>query len=217
MTIIIPTEDLVGIIKDVLPFVSPDKEDTVLRAVRFEWDGTMLHTQSTNELAIAWASWHPDDAPAEDGQDSILALPGGDDDPRAWRMPFDDAKKLADIYALPAKFGRIPLHLTINTDRIAVRRDRNGPIPGITTTWATQDDTDAFPNIRSLLAQASALEPVKGIAFNPEYLAAFKQVRPRGPLEMAFTGESGMVLVQVGNRFCGGITPVRRGDERLAA
>jgi hypothetical protein len=69
-----------------------------------------------------------------------------------------------------------------------------------------------------VLANHDAVTPVKEIAFTAKWLADFAKVRPRGPLELGFTGPESLVHVTVGNRFMGAITPVRRSadNERLA-
>jgi hypothetical protein len=69
-----------------------------------------------------------------------------------------------------------------------------------------------MPNIRELLADNDTIAPVTGLAFGAKFLADFAKVRPRGPLEMTFTGPQRLVHVAIGKRFTGAIMPTRVGD-----
>ncbi|WP_213451561.1 hypothetical protein [Rhizomonospora bruguierae] len=62
--ITIPTGELVGLLGDVVPFASPDKDMPNYNVVRLEWDGEMLHALTCDTIRIGWSSWHPDAAGA---------------------------------------------------------------------------------------------------------------------------------------------------------
>jgi len=213
--ITIPTGELTGIIADVLPFAHTDEELPAINAVRVEWDGQQLHALATDRVRIAISSWHPDDDPDEAVQEELFGRWGGADARWAASLPRADAKDLVDAYKLPAKEQRVPLTIGLVVGQVRVVRTRDTGYSAIT--MAIRSDSEAvagFPDVRKLLAANDTVEPVRGLAYTAKLLADFAKVRPRGPLELAFTGKHRATLVTIGSRFTGAIVPVRKESDQ---
>lgn len=213
--ITIRTADFTGILADVIPFASTDAELLSLNVVRVEWDGKVLHAHATDRYRIGIASWDPDDAPEIDSQDDLFTDFGGADEPWAVNVDLDDAKHLVKTYKLPAKQGNTPITVEVINGDMKVVRDRKTGHSAITV--KVDGMSEPFPDLRELLAGKDAIKPVSGLAFGARFLADFGKVRPRGPLELDFTGSSSLTHVRIGERFVGAIMPTRLGDEREAA
>lgn len=208
MSLTITTADLCGLLGDVLPFALADDDLPVLNAINLTWDGGQLHAQATDHRRIAWASWHPDDAPEQDVQGDIFHQPGSGDPPWQILIPLADAAHLVKTYKLPAKEAvRVALTLDVVLGRLTVERDRDSGHPTITTVIEARPGE--FPDVRGMLGKLDTVEPVDGLAFTAKLLADFAKVRPRGALEFKFTGEDKPALVTIGDRFVGAIAPVR--------
>jgi hypothetical protein len=208
MSLTITTADFTGLLGDVIPFALADDDLPILNAVHLYWDGHQLHAQATDHRRIGWASWHPDDAPERDVQGDIFHQPGSGDPPWQILIPLADAAHLVKTYKLPPKEAvRVPLTLDIVFGRLTVERERDSGHPSITT--EIDNRPGEFPDVRALLAKWDAAEAVQGLAFTAKLLADFAKVRPRGPLELKFTGDRTPVLVTIGERFVGAISPVR--------
>lgn len=208
--ITIPTGDLTGVLSDVIPFAFPDTDLTDIHCVGLRWDGDMLHAVATDRFRIAWSQWHPDDEPDMDSQDDLFTTWGSSDEPWTATIDLDDAKELVKVFKLPPKEQRVALSLDFANGQITIRRDRD---TGYTAVRLDIPDQKAqFPDVQELLAGADRLEPITGLMFNAKYLADFGKVRPRAPMQMSFTGSTGLAHVAIGKRFSGAIMPVREGD-----
>lgn len=212
MSLTITTADFVGLLGDTIPFALPDADLPHLNAVRLFWDGTQLHAQATDQFRIAWSSWHPDDEPERDIQGELFNQPGSADEDWSVLVPLDDAAHLVKTYKLPAKEAFAYLTLDVDRGRLAVSRSRETGHPAITT--VIDGRAGEFPDLGKALAAADTIVEVEGVAFSARMLADFAKVRPRGPLELKFTGEKSPTLVTIGERFTGAIMPVRVGAER---
>lgn len=212
--ITIPTGDLTGILGDVIPFASSDKDDPILNAVRVEWDGRMAHALATDRYRVAISTWNPHDLPERDTQDDLFTEWGGADDPWAVVVPLDDAKDVVAAYKLGAKEMGVPLTVDVHDYRLKVARSRDTGHSAIT--MAVEVPMIEWPDVRKLLADNSTVQPFAQLAYTPKLLADFAKVRPRGPMELTFCGEKGFTLVQIGERFSGAIMPVRRNADNEA-
>src|SRR5688572_25730615 len=212
--ITIPTGDLVGILADVVNLACTEDELPAINTVRLEWDGGMLHALATDTLRIGISSWHPDDEPEGEAQDDLFTSYGGADDPWAILLPLDDAKHLIKVFKLPLKEQRSPLTVDLNGDALTVKRARETGYPEQTVRVPGRQEP--YPDLRKHLAEHAVVKPVAGLAFNARLLADFAKVRPRGPMELSFTGAAGLAHVLVGKRFVGAVMPVRVGDEVAA-
>lgn len=215
MSVSIATADLVGLLGDTIPFAATDDELPAINAINLFWDGDKLHAQATDRFRVAWASWHPDDDPERDIQGDIFNQPGSGDDPWQILIPLDDAQHLVKTYKLPVKESYAPLAVDVHDGQLTVKRTRDTGHPAITT--VIDGLMEMFPDIAAVLAKADVLEKVEGIAFTAKLLADFAKVRPRGPLELQFTGETGPVLVTIGERFVGSVMPVRTSEDEAQA
>ncbi len=219
MSLTISTADLVGLISDVLPFAFDDDELPALNSINVFWDGSKLHTQAIDTIRFAWASWHPDDEPERDVQGDIFNQPGSGDDPWQILIPRDDAAHLVKTYKLPVKESFAPLTVDVADGKFTVKRHRDTGHPAITT--VIDGRAEEFPDVAGLLGKSDVLSKVDQVAFNAKYLADFAKVRPRGPMQMQFTGETATTVVTIGERFVGAIQPVKLGagedDEKAAA
>lgn len=206
----IPTGDLTGVLSDVIPFAFPDDDLPDVHCVRLEWDGAMLHATTTDRFRIAISSWHPDDEPDGDAQDDLFTTWGSGDDPWTVTISLDDAKEAVKVFKLPTKEQRVPLSVDVANGQVTVRRDRD---TGYTALRLDVPDQQAqFPDVQKLLSEADRLEAVTGLTFNAKYLADFSKVRPRAPMQLAFTGTVKPAHVTIGRRFVGAIMPVREGE-----
>lgn len=211
MTIMIPTGDLTGILADCLPFASTDRDDEVRHAIRIEWDGTMLHAFSTDGVRAAWSAWTADDEHQTSHQEDLFTKWGGGDLPWSLTLAPADAKDLVTIFKLSGKEYYTPLVIEETNGTLKVVRRRDSGHPALTA--AMPDQFVSFPDIRKLLADNSVGDRVPSIAFSARQLADFAKVRPRGPLELTFTGQHKPVLVAIGSRFQGAIMPHRPDGE----
>ncbi len=214
----ISTADLLGILGDVIPFISPDKDDIQRRCVHLRWDGTMLHASATDQLRIAVSSWHPDDDPDHDVQPQIGVVPG-EDHPTTWRalLSADDVNHLLKS-AKPIKgLEDAPIFVTVDEATVVVERHKQPRLPGMRLTFDCLEHD--FPDLRASLVEAAGhAEPVKEIAWNAVLMAAFAQVRQRGhAARWTFTGDRHPAVVEIGNRFVGSITTISDGRRRKAA
>lgn len=210
--ITVPTRDLCGILADVLPFTGPD-DYPLLHTVRIHWDGNALHAQATDRYRIGWSTWNPDDQPGEDQQPDLFTEWGGADD--TWSIIIDAgaAKDLVTCYKLPAKEGGVPLTVDCFDARITVDRARETGYSALTAAVpAISAEHGVWPDVEKWLADASKAEPVREIAYTPKYLADFAKVRSAGPMYLTFTGAERTTLVSIGERFRGGIMPVKTAD-----
>lgn len=211
MTLTVPTWDLVGVVADCVPFAFPKDDIPSLNGVRLEWDGSMLHALSTDQLRVAWSQWHPDDDPPFEVQDELGASWGSGDHPWGVFLSLADARKLVAVYKLPPKQSRAALTVDVDLDRITVHRSDDTGHPEITCVFHSVDTT--LPDHRGMIAKASTLKRVDQLAFGARQLADFGKVRPAGPLELRFTGNHSPVHVAIGKRFVGAIQPVKLDPE----
>jgi len=204
--ITIPTGDLTGILNDVIPFAFRDDDLPDVNCVRLEWDGDQLHALATDRYRIGWSTWDPTDEYEVEHQDDLFTQWGGADEPWAVTISLDDAKDLAAHYKLGPKERMVPLTIDREPERLKVSRSRDTGYSAITTIM--RDTFVSFPDIRQLLKDSAQTERVAGLSFNAKYLADFAKVRPRGPLDMQFTGKGKLAHVSIGARFTGAIMSV---------
>lgn len=210
--ITIPAVEFTGLIGDVLSFALDDTDFPDLNCVRMAWDGELLHAQAHDGQHLAWSRWSADDDPDTDAQESLTDPWGGDDDPWAAVISHAHAKELASNYKVVKKLWWTPLSVGQVDGNLRVVRNRLPGLMAITTTVDGQEVT--FPDFDEVLTNHSAAESVRNLAFTAGHLAHFADVRPRGPLELTFTGNRGPALVRIGDRFTGAITPVRPAADR---
>lgn len=211
MTLTVPTWDLVGVVADCVPFAFPKDDLLMLHGVRIEWDGERLHALASDRYRVAWSQWHPDDDPPADTQADLFTKLGGNDGPWGVFLHLEDAKKLVQIYKLPMKQSGAPLTVDVDLNRITVTRARETGHAAITAAFEGLEVE--MPDLRGLLVNNAALTETDQISYQPAYLADFAKVRPAGPLEMRFTGSSGLTHIAIGQRFVGAIMPVRLGED----
>lgn len=216
MTIVIPTGDLTGILADVIPFASADKEDPTLNTVRLEWDGELLHAYATDRFRIAWSQWSQDDEPDGDAQDDLFTTWGGADEPWSLVLPLADVKDIVSNYKLGPKEARVPLTVDVHNGQIKIVRSRDTGHSAIT--MAVQGLTLVeYPDLRKILQDSDVASKVSGLAYSARFLADFAKVRQRGAMELLFTGEHSLTHVAIGKRFIGAIMPTRLGDRETPA
>jgi hypothetical protein len=199
----------------VIPFAATSKDDPWRRVVRLEWAGAALSAQATDGHHFGSSTWHPDDqVPEENNPDIDQATAfnprGGDDPPWACVIDLDDAKALVADYKLPPKHGLTPLSVGGHWIAVTVARSRDTGWSAKTTTvqGLPLETQEHFPNLGKILAGHSA-RPAGKVAVNADRLAHFAKVRPVGPVELALSGDDGLILVTIGARFVGGIFPLK--------
>lgn len=237
MALTIPTSELLGILADVIPFASTDKQIQSLHAVLLEWDGATLHAMATDRYTAGWSRWteaddNPDDQDAQ--QEELFTAYGGDDDP--WRIVLHlaAAQQLLKAFKLPKGMFWTPLSVEKRGDALLVVRDRDGKIPAVRVLTPGILDVQ-FPPVRQVLEDRDAAQQLTAagptvaelgglslaglrhqgagtdrIAMEASRLARFAKVRWYGPLEMWFTPDrTALTLIRMGDRFLGAIAPVR--------
>lgn len=204
MTITIPTGDLTGVLADVIPFAHPKADAGALNCIRLDWDGEYLHATATDRIRVGISTWHPDDEPDDDGQDDLFARWGGADDPWSILMPLDDAKDIVSNYKLGPKEYRVPLTIDMHEGVLKIERSRDTGHSRLV--MQIQGVLDEFPDVRKFLREADRAIPVTGQRYTAKFLADFAKVRPRGPLELAFS--KGLTHISIGERFVGAIAPI---------
>lgn len=210
--ITIPTCDLTGILADTLPFVYPDEDFPDMHCLRIEWDGERLHAHATDRYRIAISTWDPTDPPPDDTQDALGTDWGSGDDPWSTFIGVADAKDLVKVFKLPHKEGQTPLTVDYDAQsgRLTVDRSRITGYSAMKVNLATS--LEGFPDLRAMLAKNDVVAEVRTVVYTAKFLADFGKVRPRGPLELMFTGDKSLTHVTTGKRFVGAIMPARLGD-----
>lgn len=208
----IPTGDLVGCVADVVAFACQDEKWPDLYAVRLEWDRTEFHALATDRYRLGWSRWQPDDPPPGDLQDDLFATWGETDAGGSWAVTvaLDDARDLVKTFKLARKQGRVPLLVEANPGA-AVTVSRRGDTGHPAVRMSLADRRVDWPGAAGLLGDG-ALVTTGEVAFTPQYLGDLGKVRPRGPMQMSFTGPAGavrMVVITMGERFTAAIAPVR--------
>lgn len=214
MPVTTPSVEFVGLLNDAIPFALDDDDFPDLNCLRIAWDGELLHTQAHDNQHAAWSRWSPEDDPTEgDVQESFLEPFGSDDEPWERVITLEDAKTLAKAFKPDKKRLFVPLHLDASApDCLKVVRNR---VPGLPATTITVDHQDiTYADLAGELAKHDRADAVRSLAFTAAHLGHFATVRPRGPLEMTFTGQRGPAIVNIGERFTGLITPVRPAADR---
>lgn len=215
MTITIPTGDLCGVLADCLPFAHPT-DIPVLNTVRLEWDGQSLHAMATDRYRLAWSTWDPDDEPDAEGdqQDDLFTRWGSDDAGWTLLLPQPDVKDLISNFKLKPKERGCPLTIERTVDaagpQLTVDRSRLTGHSALRMVIVGDQSDAEYPDLRKLLADNSTAEPVRTLAYEPQRLADFGKVRPRGPMRLTFTGEHGLTHIEIGERFVGAIQPVKQ-------
>ncbi|MFC0504257.1 hypothetical protein [Micromonospora costi] len=222
MTLFIPTGEFTGLLEDVMGFACPDPELPRIHAVRIEFDGEAVHAMATDDVHAGVSTWHPDDLPEGAGsQEGLFARRGGGDDPWHIVISLTDAADLVKKVKLKEKDRWVPLGLDFiegvtDVHRLRVARNTDCGYPGLAVTVLDRDVE--FPSIRGSLDPNTVGRPVSEMEFNPILLGHFGAVRMRGDsMRIAFTGEESMAVVTIGDRFVGGIRPVRRTSRRLSS
>jgi hypothetical protein len=208
--ITIPTGDLTGILADVIPFAFTEEDIADINCVRLEWDGTSLHAHATDRYRAAISSWEPGDTDDSEGvQDDLFTDWGSGDDPWSMTIALDEAKELVKVFKLGPKEHHTPLTVDYDAGRWHAKVVRSRDTGHSAITVVTPDMRSEFPDLRALFAKNDVLEAVKGLSYTAKMMADFAKVRPRGPMELRFTGEMGITHVSIGERFVGAIQPVR--------
>ena len=216
--IIVPTAALLGILTDVLP-LADDSKDSPLFGVLLEWTGTVLnaHASYAGGLMAGASTWDPDDtfdAPPDDA--GYVPGPTREDEP-AWRVfvSYPDAVEIVKTFKVPEKFRHVPLFVKVNDTgtRLIVERSRDtGRTEHVMTVQPTGTEA-AFPDIaRTAWRFRHGDSDVGRVEVWGHRLAAFSNASRRGPLELAFN-KGGPIVVQVGDRFIGMLTPERAKSE----
>lgn len=221
--ITISTRELIGMLKDVSPFASTEAESTE-NVVRVEWDGETLTVSATDRVRAAKETWTPDDEQFDPhAEDNYVDYTVEEDTPLfSVRLSLDDVKSIIKAFTLKGvKKQHAPITITVkaasyedNTYTVKLSRDRSDlwtPLAFHATGLGAPREGDIPEvDIESNIARTENVEAyLPGVAWNPEFLAAFPKVRPLGPLEMAFTGEHKPVRFNMGRRFLGVIQPAK--------
>ncbi len=210
MTITVPSADLCGILADTQHFITPDKEDTEHRVVNLRWDGVLLHASATDGIRAAVSSWHPDDEPEKDVQDTLGVELGGADEPWDITLTIDDVKHLLGV-AKPVKgLEYLPLALDCDGGILSVKRAKQSRVPGFSLAY--DGVGGPYPDQRFVVVEAlGRVEPTKEFWVNAVLMADFGRVRQRGGCaKWTFTDKA--AVVEIGERFAGLIAPVRSGS-----
>lgn len=213
MSLLMPTREFVGLLTDVLPFASPDDEDTAWHRIVLTWDGARLHASAGNGLRMAWMSWGVDDG----DQPTIPAFAYTPEGDSQWELAIlpSDAKELATKFKVSPKEGETPLLVDGSADGITVRRHSDTGMVALTGAALSRPWDDNAPNIPDQIGKvadrASNGQPVKVAAFSGMLLADFanpKVVRQRGDVILSFGPAS--AYVQIGRHFRGALINAER-------
>lgn len=216
----ISTRELVGMLKDVLPFAATDT-DTLDNVVRLEWDGESLIASATDRFRMARETWTPDDEEYTEAADADVCIYEADAPLFSVRLSLPDVKSIIKAFTMQAKLNHAVVRISVGVASLeentyAVRFAREGSDRWsrlefhATGYGAPREGEIPEPDIAELLATFEGRsEPTTGVAWNAGKLDAFAKVRPLGPLKMTFTGYMKPVHFAMGSRFQGLIQPVR--------
>lgn len=220
-TLTLPTRELVGLIGDVLPFASPDPDDSTWHRIVLRWDGSRLHALAGDGTRLAWMSWGPDDGDAPE-----LPLDWGTarfaDIDTSWELAIlpENAKEIATKFKVATKLGEMPIRVIGDNDSIVVERDADadGSV-SLKSVALSRPWDDNAPRIDGVIgdiaerAAAPSAAPLRSVAYSGYALADFcnpKVVRQRGPIVLVFGPAS--TYVTIGRWFRGALvqsTPPR--------
>jgi hypothetical protein len=204
--ITIPTTELTGCLTDVLPIVTDPKHSNYA-GILIRWDGERLHFAAYDIYSGATVAWFPGEGAEgelDDDAESDDIHWGGDDDPWATFIPYEQAKEIVKLFKLPAKLWRFPVGIKCSPtgDRLIVEREDGPRVGRQLMIQADPDMVAKIPNIRNQAASGTICE--RDTAGFPNFrLAQFAGVRPHGVLVMVFKTSDDPVSIQLGNRFAG--------------
>jgi hypothetical protein len=213
MTLTLTTRELVGLIGDVLPFVSPDDEDTTWHRVILRYDGTRLHALAGDGLRLAWTSWGPDDSDSPTLPMEWDPLATVDSSGEPWELAIlpENAKEIATKFKLTGKLAEAPVRVVGSSDQFRVERDcdPNGNVSLKTVALSRPWDHNA-PRIDEVISdiaeRAQAGHSRAVVAYSGYALADFcdpKKVRQVGPVVLRFGPAS--TYLTIGRWFRGAV------------
>lgn len=203
--ITIPSGELTGLLRDVIPFACPHDDIPDLNVVRLHWDGDMLHASTTDTLRTARSTWHPDDDDEGDTKPSLVSVYGGADDPWSLYMRLDDAKALVSHFKLPTKEAMVPITLDHHRGKLTVARSAAAGLEEVEV--AVVGRMVEFPDLDTMFATPPNTQPVTELGFIGRHLADLGAVRQRGTLTLAFCGPQRATRIRIGRRFVATIRP----------
>jgi hypothetical protein len=222
--IALPTREITGMIGDVLPFVSPDKDDLRHHCVRIESRDAHVKMLATNRTQAVRVSWTEDDVDATpEDDDAVFAEYGPETGHPAFdvRIGVAEAKSLASAFKLPTKLGWAPVSLRVIGDSYAanlytliVERKASGElwpaltmrVSGVGVPIPENGDTAEVDIHQAIdMVSGKAPTPLHGVAFNPKLLGNFAKVERHGAMRMFFTSavDGAPVHIEMGTRFEG--------------
>ena len=224
--ITLSTEELVGMINDVLPVASKNPDDGETNNVRLDLADEQLTFSATNRASAARVFWTPDYEvhDSEEAEDYANDYRIDSADTISVRISPRDAKSIASSFKLPTKLDFAPVSIAIeiasipeNLYKIKVMRKPSIAWTALTMhaagfgrPLANADGTDnGEVNVDKLirLAQPAGFGSVGSprTAFNPSILAPFTKVTRHGALKFwhSDTKDGAPMYVEAGERFTG--------------
>jgi hypothetical protein len=225
--ITLSTEELVGMINDVLPMASKNADDQEAHNIRLDVADEQLTLSATNRASAARVFWTPDyesynEKAEEEGYAGEYAIDS--DGPQHVRLSLRDAKSIASSFKLPTKLDFAPVSISIelassveNLYKVKVTRKASLAWTPLTMHAAAEgrplplaDGTDNGEiNVDKLisLANPSTFGAISSprAAFNPGILAPFAKVTRHGALKFwhSATNDGAPMYVEAGDRFTG--------------
>lgn len=213
--LIVPTGEFVGILSDVIP-LSTESKDAPHYGLLLEWNGHQLSAHASDSLSAGVSTYDPDDPTDFDtdvNTEHVNYGPTSEDEP-PWKvfLSLDDAKETVKTFKLAWKFRAVPLNIKVNAmgNRLIIERTRD---TGKTEHVMSMQPTGAHLSFKDIRAEVrklmNHLEPKLHCVVWGHRLAAFEHASRRGPVALVFSVGNQPVVVKVGNRFVGYVTPER--------
>lgn len=199
LSIEITSRELAELVNPVTPCAGTDDFTPILKAVRIESRGAYLTASATDRFRVGVSRIKP-----------AVTPPAG----LAFTLGIAELKRIQAIFK-GTRHTTPSLRLTVT--EAGLRVESLGGFEGFSSASMTFSLlTGDFPRLAPLIANHdnSSTEPVKTVALNAKFLAAFQHAVSDGsPLVVRSANYGKPVIVTVGDYFIGALMPTRRAGE----
>lgn len=227
------TEELVGMINDVLPFATKNPDDGEAYNIRLEVRDEEVTFSATNRVSAARVFWTPDYEIHDNDEDGVYTAEYGvfEFPEFSVRLSIRDAKSIASAFKLPTKLDFAPVSISVelasvldNLYKVKVMRRPSLAWTALTIHAAAdgrplprEDGRDnGEMNVHEMIRKvrpSSGADVVASArtAFKPESLVPFSKVTRHGALRFwhTSTDDGSPLYVESSERFTGMVYQTR--------